>query len=80
MTESLSLPKDLMYGDTLIYITGNREILLENFKGLIEYTTEKIRLKITDGQMCIEGTCLFIEYYSYSEIKISGKIERIIYM
>ena len=38
MVETLELPKDLMYGDSIVTITGGREVLIENYKGILEYT------------------------------------------
>lgn len=79
MTETLSLPKDLMYGDVLLSILGNREILVENYKGIIEYTSQKIRLQTRACHLEIEGQKLCIEYYTNVEMKISGEIKNITY-
>ena len=43
VVETLELPKDLMYGAILITATGRRELLVENYRGILEYTTECIR-------------------------------------
>ena len=43
MVETLELPKDLMYGDSIVTITGRREVLIENYKGILEYTGEYIK-------------------------------------
>ena len=32
MVETLELPKDLMYGASIVTITGRREVLIENYK------------------------------------------------
>ena len=44
MVETLELPKDLMYGDSIVTITGRREVLIENYNGKklsIEYYTNE---------------------------------------
>lgn len=33
MVESLELPKDLVYRAAIVTVMGNRELLLENYKG-----------------------------------------------
>ena len=37
MVESLELPKDLVYRAAIVTVMGNRELLLENYKGILEY-------------------------------------------
>ena len=44
MVETLELPKDLMYGDSIVTITGRREVLIENYKGILEYTLSLIHI------------------------------------
>ena len=47
IVESLRLPKDTMLGAAIVTITGNREAFIENYKGILEYTTESIVLQGT---------------------------------
>lgn len=44
LVESLELPKDLMYGAVLVSITGRQEMLIENYRGILEYTGNHISL------------------------------------
>ena len=37
VVDNLNLPKDLMYGASIITCIGNREACVENYKGIIEY-------------------------------------------
>ena len=57
MVETLELPKDLMYGDSIVTITGRREVLIENYKGILEYTGE-----YTNEDMKVVGFVKSIEY------------------
>lgn len=45
IVESLELPRDIMYGAVIITAMGRSQVLVENYKGIIEYTREKIRLQ-----------------------------------
>ena len=38
LVESLELPMDIMYGAVIITAMGRNQILVENYKGIIEYT------------------------------------------
>lgn len=79
MVESLELPKDLMYGAVLLTVTGRRELLVENYRGILEYTTECIRLQAKDCRISISGKALNIQYYTNEEMKINGIIKSILY-
>lgn len=79
LIESLKLPKDTMLGASILTITGNREIWMENYKGILEYTQTQILLQAKTCQISIEGTCLSIDYYTNEDMKISGCIQCIRY-
>ena len=79
LVESLELPKDIMYGSVIVTATGKSEVLIENYKGILEYTNEKIRLQTKGCQVEVSGKCLLVEYYTNDEMKITGCIHQIIY-
>ncbi len=72
IVESLRLPKDTMLGAAIVTITGNREAFIENYKGILEYTTESIVLQGKNAKICFEGSSL--------SMKISGKIDTLRYI
>lgn len=80
MVENLNLPKDLMMGAVLLHVTGQREMEIENYRGILLYTDEHIRLSVKDGQLDITGRSLQIEYYTNSDMKITGLILQISYL
>lgn len=77
--ESLELPKDLMYGAVLVSVTGRQEILIENYRGILEYTENHISLQTKTCRLVICGKNLQISYYTNEEMKITGQIDQIIY-
>ncbi|MCI8280409.1 MAG: sporulation protein [Lachnospiraceae bacterium] len=79
LVESLELPKDIMYGAVIVTATGKSEVLIENYKGILEYTNEKIRLQTKGCQVEVCGKCLLVEYYTNDEMKITGSIHQIVY-
>lgn len=70
---------DIMYGAVIITAMGRNQVLVENYKGIIEYTQEKIRLQTKTCQVTIQGKRLMVEYYTNEEMKITGYIQGIIY-
>lgn len=79
IVESLKLPKDTMLGAAIVTITGNREAFIENYKGILEYTTESIVLQGKNCKICFEGRKLSIDYYTNEDMKISGMIDAVRY-
>ena len=79
IVESLELPVDIMYGAVILTAMGRNQVLVENYKGIIEYTQEKIRLQTKTCQMTLCGEKLHIDYYTEDEMKISGEIGEIRY-
>ena len=80
IVESLKLPKDTMLGAAIVTVTGNREAFIENYKGIIEYTTESIVLQGKNCKICFEGKQLSIDYYTNEDMKISGSIDAVRYI
>ena len=79
LVESLELPKDLVYGAVLVSITGRQEILIENYRGILEYTQNHISLQTKTCRLVIRGKNLHISYYTNEEMKITGWIVSVLY-
>ena len=80
MISQLELPKDLMLGAAIVTITGRKEVLVENYKGIIEYTPQSIILQAKTGQISICGCGLVIDYYTNEDMKIIGDIRCVSYL
>lgn len=66
LVNSLKLPKDTVLGAPILTVTGNREIWMENYKGILEYTTTQILLqaKKMHHEVYSFKVHLFIEVFS----------------
>jgi sporulation protein YqfC len=74
LTELLKLPKEIILDFPLLTIVGNEEVLIENYRGLIEYTEEKIRLNSSCGVIKISGKKLEVKQITDENLKIAGII------
>ena len=63
--DSLQLPKDVCMGALRVTLTGNSEAWIENYRGILEYTGERILLQ---------------DYYTNEDMKISGNISALRYL
>lgn len=80
VVESLKLPKDSLLGASIVTLTGNTEVFVENYKGIIEYTSRIILLQGKTCKIEICGRRLNIVYYTNEDMKISGYIDMIRYL
>lgn len=80
MVESLKLPKDSLLGASIITVTGNTDILIENYKGILQYSEELILLQGKNCKIELKGKRLNIVYYTNEDMKISGKIESVCFI
>ncbi|MBQ9142159.1 MAG: YabP/YqfC family sporulation protein [Lachnospiraceae bacterium] len=80
LLDSLQLPKDILRGDIRITLTGNREVWIENYKGILEYTNQSILLQAKSCKVQFEGKGLSIDYYTNEDMKLTGRITSIKYL
>ncbi|MGE5415225.1 MAG: sporulation protein YqfC [Acidobacteriota bacterium] len=74
LADLLELPKDLVLDLPRITIVGQRELALENHKGIIEYGTEQIKINLARGYLEIDGEALELKFIMQDELSIVGKI------
>ena len=73
----LELPKEVYSNIPKIIITGFDEMIIENFKGILEYEEFFVRINTHIGIVSINGYGLNLENMTDDDIKITGKIESI---
>ena len=71
------LPKDVVLGAPILSMVGNRQVQIENFKSILEYTEERIQIQCKNYILCILGKRLLISFYTREELSICGKIDEI---
>lgn len=76
--EKLQIPPDLSRRDCILTLCGSDELYVENYRCILEYREEEIRLLVRNGMLLIRGGCLMISSYTGEEMYITGKIQEII--
>lgn len=71
----LELPQEVYTNVPKIVITGFEEMIIENFKGILEYEEFFIQIKTHIGIININGYGLTLENMTNDDIKVKGKIE-----
>ena len=71
----LEIPQEVYSNNPKIIITGFEEMVIENFKGILEYEDFFVRINTHIGIININGYDLKLENMSNDDIKVIGKIE-----
>ena len=71
----LELPKEVCLNIPKIIITGFEEMIIENYKGILEYEEFYVRINTHLGVVNINGYNLNLENMTNDDIKVTGKIE-----
>jgi len=78
MADILDLPKEVLMDVAKITIVGSRQVTIENHKGIIQYTSEKMRISVGEGEVIICGKDMVIKSIAPEEINISGTVQRVL--
>ena len=77
--ERLSLPADVVAGAPRVEIIGCRQVFIENHRGVIEYTPQKLRIGVAFGEIIITGTDFFLKNIFSDELSLEGKIDSVVF-
>lgn len=71
----LEVPMEINSYNTKVTILGFDEILIENYKGILEYEEFYIKVNTEIGEININGFNLSLKQITDDDILIKGKIE-----
>ncbi|MCH5265278.1 MAG: YabP/YqfC family sporulation protein [Lachnospiraceae bacterium] len=80
ISEKLELPPDILEGATIVNVYGNQSALVENYKSIIEYSPNQIKLQGKHVKLLIEGEHLEIDRFTLEDCKIRGNIQLVHYI
>lgn len=75
----LEVPQDLVMDLPRITMLGNQQILLENHRGIVEYTPTDIRINLSNGTLLIKGANMSLGNLQQDQLLIEGIVEEIHY-
>jgi len=77
MAEIFELPEDILLNLPRMTFVGQKRLSIENHRGVIEYTREKIRVGMRGGEIIIYGRELQMIRFMADEIHVGGSIEKV---
>ncbi|MGF7046098.1 sporulation protein YqfC [Paenibacillus sp. DS2015] len=78
--ELFDLPQDIIFDLPRLTMVGNKELLIENHRGVLHFSSEKLTLSLTQGSLEVEGSELMIRSILSQEVMIEGTIVNIKYI
>ena len=77
LNDMLEIPKEVYSNIPNFIITGFEEMIIENYKGILEYEDFYVRVNTFIGIVNIHGINLKLDKMTENNLKITGKIEKI---
>ena len=77
--EVFELPAEAVCDLPVLTVTGRIEVIVENYGGVIEYSTTKVVLGTKSGILTVNGENMDIKFMNSQCVKISGAIEGLKY-
>lgn len=73
------LPADLVMDLPRITMLGNQQVLVENHRGIVEYTPSLVKINLSRGQLLVRGAQLTLEHFQAEQVLIEGSVEELRY-
>ncbi len=77
IADAVDFSKDIILDSSLMKMTGNRELIIENYKGILEYSDSVIRIKAKPKTIKLSGANLEFKTITDEVLLISGKFSQI---
>jgi len=74
MSDVLELPKEIVLNVPKLTMIGNNNLMIENYKGIVEYDNSRIRLNTASGIVRITGEWLSIKEITSEDVMVEGTI------
>ena len=74
LVKAAGIPEDLAYDQPVVTVTGHKRAVIQNYRGILLYTSEKLVLRTSHGKVTVCGKDLQILSYCGDEMEITGWI------
>lgn len=77
LTELLELPADVTLDLPRVLIIGQIHLTVENHRGLVEYSEERVIIGVPTGRLVVYGDDLAIGFIDASEVTVLGQVRSV---
>ncbi len=75
VSRKLGLQPDILDGATIVKTYGDEYAIVENYKSIIEYTENIVKLQGKHVKVILTGECLCVESFEPEECRVCGWIQ-----
>lgn len=75
MADLLEIPGEIALDLPKIILVGNVQVIIENHRGIVEYTTESVRVIVPVGEVRLRGRNLVLRNILPDELCVEGEIQ-----
>ncbi|MFC5713431.1 sporulation protein YqfC [Thalassorhabdus alkalitolerans] len=80
LTREMDLPADVLMDVPRITMIGQLHLYIENHRGVLHFTKTQIRLRLTQGELLVEGKEFVIKSILPEELLLEGVIDKVTYI
>lgn len=73
----LDLPQDVVFDLPRLTMIGDRQLYIENHRGVLHFSSDRLRLALSKGELEITGQELVIRTIWTEEVFVEGQIKHI---
>ena len=77
LAETINNTNNTLTGVPIVELAGDRRVLIENHRGVIEYGAKQICVKVKCGSLCICGQNMELAKMTGEQLVITGMIESV---
>ncbi len=76
---SVGLPEEVVLGTPKLTLSGMNHMTLENHQGILECGDDTVRVRTSEGILCVKGKGLTLAHLRASVLSVEGDIEQLFY-
>ncbi|SDH47681.1 sporulation protein YqfC [Alteribacillus persepolensis] len=80
VTGKMNLPEDVLLDVPRLTMIGQLHLHVENHRGVLHFSKELVRLKLTYGELAIKGHDFVIKTILPNELLLEGTIDEVSYL
>ena len=77
LADRTELESEALPGLPILEIAGDRRVLIERHRGVIEYGPERIRISVSYGTVCVNGCGLELVRMTHQQLVIAGRVDSV---
>jgi len=77
LADRTEMESEALPGLPILEIAGDRRVLIERHGGVIEYGPERIRVRVSYGNVCVNGCGLELVRMTHQQLVISGRVDSV---